>query len=148
MVQCTLDRAAREIFIQGEGALPLVQLSISFLIGCFEKHNFYFLLFKQPSLKLIDNCTRGSEPCPFIKISLDYPNTKLVWFSSPPSNLVHLVYLYKYQLVRFSSPHSNLVHLVYLYNYQLAVVLDVVDGLGGEYDVIEVVVGFTDQSLL
>ena len=63
---------AREIFIQGEGALPLVQLSISFLIGCFEKHNFYFLLFKQPSLKLIDNCTSGSaSPC--IKISMSLP---------------------------------------------------------------------------
>ena len=46
----------REIFMQEEGALPLVQLTISFLIGCFEKHNFYFLLFKQLSLKLIDNC--------------------------------------------------------------------------------------------
>ena len=32
--------------------------------------------------------------------------------------------------------------------YQLAVVVDVVDGLRGQYDVIEVVVCFTDQSLL
>ena len=47
----------REIYIQGEGALSLVQLAISFLISCFEKNNVWFLLFQQLSLKLIDNCT-------------------------------------------------------------------------------------------
>ena len=40
----------REIFIQGEGAFPLVQLSISFLISCFEKHSFCFHFFQQLSL--------------------------------------------------------------------------------------------------
>ena len=30
----------REISIQGEGALLLVQLSNNFLISCFKKHNF------------------------------------------------------------------------------------------------------------
>ena len=30
-------------FYRGEGALPLVQLSISFLISCVEKHSFYSL---------------------------------------------------------------------------------------------------------
>ena len=49
----------------GESALRFVQLSISFFKSCFEKHNFYFLLFQQLSLKLIDNCTSGT------KISLD-----------------------------------------------------------------------------
>ena len=57
---------SREIFTQEESALPLVQLSISFLIVCFEKHNFYFLLFKQPILNLIDNCTSLSAPSPCI----------------------------------------------------------------------------------
>ena len=41
---------AREISTQGEGALPLVQLSVSLLISCYEKHDF----FQQLSLKLID----------------------------------------------------------------------------------------------
>ena len=56
--------------IQGEGALPLVQSSISILISCFEKQDFYSLVFQQLSFKLIDNCTRGSAPSPWMKISL------------------------------------------------------------------------------
>ena len=60
----------REISIQGEGALQLVQLSISFLICCFEKCDFYFLLFLQLSLKLIDNWANGSAHSPCIVISL------------------------------------------------------------------------------
>ena len=80
----------REIFIQGEAALQLVQLSISFWISCFEKHNFHFLLFQQPSLKLIDNCTSGSAPSPCIEISLVKANIflgnvhkiyKVLWLS-------------------------------------------------------------------
>ena len=39
-------------------------------ISCFEKHNSYFLLFQQPSLKLIYNCTKGSAPFACIEISL------------------------------------------------------------------------------
>ena len=35
---------AKEISIQEEGALPLLQLSISFVIGCFEKHDFFLFL--------------------------------------------------------------------------------------------------------
>ena len=42
----------------------------SFLISCFEKPNFYFLVFQQLSLKLIDNCTSGSAFSACIKISL------------------------------------------------------------------------------
>ena len=64
------ERFSREIFTQGEKCTTLVQLSISFLIGCLEKHNFYFLLFKQPISKLIDNCTSVSAISPCIKISL------------------------------------------------------------------------------
>ena len=43
----------REISLQGEGELPLVQLSISFLISCFDNNGLYFLFFQQLSLKLI-----------------------------------------------------------------------------------------------
>ena len=46
----------------GEGALPIVQLLINFLMSCFEKHDFYFLFFQQLSLKLNDNCTSGNLP--------------------------------------------------------------------------------------
>ena len=35
----------REISLEGEGALPLVQLSISFLISCFDNNGLYFLFF-------------------------------------------------------------------------------------------------------
>ena len=63
----------REISTQGEVALPFVQLSISFLISCLEKYDFYFLLFQQLSLKFIDNCTSGNAPSPFIEISLPIP---------------------------------------------------------------------------
>ena len=56
--------------IQGEGALPLVQLPISFKICCFGKHSLYFLIFQQLSLKLIDNCKSGGAPSPCIEISL------------------------------------------------------------------------------
>ena len=45
--------SCREISTQGEGALPLVQLSDSFAISCFKTHDFYCLFFQQRSLKLI-----------------------------------------------------------------------------------------------
>ena len=49
----------------GYGALlPLVQWLISFLISCFEKRHFSYLLFQQLSLELIDNYTSGSAPFP------------------------------------------------------------------------------------
>ena len=51
----------------GEGALPIVQLLINFLMSCFEKHDFSFFFFQQLSLKLNDNCTSGNLP--WIKIS-------------------------------------------------------------------------------
>ena len=57
---CVLDLPVSEISLQGEGALLLVQLSISFLKCCFEDYNFYFLLFQQLSFELIDNCTSSS----------------------------------------------------------------------------------------
>ena len=44
--------SCREISIKGEGALLVVQSSISFLIIWFGKHDF----FQQLSLELIDNC--------------------------------------------------------------------------------------------
>ena len=37
----------REISIQGEGVLPLVQLSISFLISCFENNDLCILCFSR-----------------------------------------------------------------------------------------------------
>ena len=55
-----LIHLGREISIQGEGALPLVQWPISFFISCFEKHEFNLIFFQQPSLELIDNCTSGN----------------------------------------------------------------------------------------
>ena len=36
---------ARESSVQGEGALPLMQLSVCFLISCLEKHDLYFIFF-------------------------------------------------------------------------------------------------------
>ena len=44
--------SCREISIKGDGALLVVQSSISFLIIWFGKHDF----FQQLSLELIDNC--------------------------------------------------------------------------------------------
>ena len=38
--QVISQHLSREMSIQGEGALPLAQLSISFLISCFDKHEF------------------------------------------------------------------------------------------------------------
>ena len=66
----SLTHTGREISIQGEGALPLLQLSIGFKISGFGKHSLYFLPFQQLSLKLIDSCTSGSTPSPCIDISL------------------------------------------------------------------------------
>ena len=59
----------REISIQGEGALPLAQLLISFLLSCFKTHLLFFL-FQQLSLNLIDSCTSGSALSPCVEISL------------------------------------------------------------------------------
>ena len=59
---CVMPRGkhpGKEISFKGEGVLPLVQLPISFFIRCIEKHNFYFLLFQQLSLLLIDYCKSG-----------------------------------------------------------------------------------------
>ena len=42
-VQTILYSYTMEISIQGEGALPLVQSSISFLKSCFENHNFFLM---------------------------------------------------------------------------------------------------------
>ena len=39
-------------FCSGEGALPLVQLSISFIMSCFEKHKIYFYFFSTAKLKV------------------------------------------------------------------------------------------------
>ena len=63
-----LVTSCREISIQG--TLPLLQLSISFKISCFEEHSLYVLLFQELSLKLIDNYTRGSATFPCIYIFL------------------------------------------------------------------------------
>ena len=53
----------REISI-GEGVVLHVQSSNGFVIGCFEKHDFYFIYFQQLSLKLTANWTSGSTPSP------------------------------------------------------------------------------------
>ena len=69
--------------MQEEGAIPLVQLSISFVISCFEKLDFYFFPFLQLNLKLIDQCTSGSTPFPLYG---DFPgsglNLKQDWLCS------------------------------------------------------------------
>ena len=56
--------------MRGEGALLLVQLSISFFISCFEKTQFLISYFQQLSLKFINNCTSVSAPSPCTEISL------------------------------------------------------------------------------
>ena len=48
----------QENLFTGEGALPLAQWSISFLISC------SYLFFQQLSFESIDNCTSGSAPSP------------------------------------------------------------------------------------
>ena len=45
----------REISIKGKGAIPFVQL---------KTQDFYFLVFEQLSLRLIDNCTSDSVYLP------------------------------------------------------------------------------------
>ena len=63
--------------MQEEGALLDMQLSISLVIGCFEKHVFSFLFFfQQLSLKLIGSCTSGSAPSPCIEFSMPQANFK------------------------------------------------------------------------
>ena len=82
----------REFFIQGEGALPLVQSSISFLISCFEKHNFYFHLFQQPSLNLMDNFTSGRALSPCLDISLCRRNLNQVGSDKNLENFNHSIF--------------------------------------------------------
>ena len=54
----------------------LVQSSISFVIGCFAKHDFYFFNYQQLSLKLTANWTSGSthHPCKEITLGQDLNN--------------------------------------------------------------------------
>ena len=54
--------------MQGEGALPLMQLSINFKLSCWNRRTYKLCSSKQLILKLIDNCKSGSVPC--IEISL------------------------------------------------------------------------------
>ena len=56
----------RESSIQGEGALPLVQLSINFKLSCWKRRKQKLCFSKQLIKKLIANCTSDSAPSPCI----------------------------------------------------------------------------------
>ena len=59
--------AGWEISMQGEGALPLAQLSNNLKLG-YWKRKLKFVFSKQPIKKLIDNCASSSAPGPCIEI--------------------------------------------------------------------------------
>ena len=68
IVQVTLQTG--KIYIQGEGALSLVQLSINSKLCCWKRKNYKLCWSKQVIKKLFDNYTSGSAPSSCIEISL------------------------------------------------------------------------------